>query len=112
VVIFAGDKLTNAAGQVTQPRSLATDKGSIANYLEGRNSSNYPNNSGNGNYQAAAASSTFNDIVYAIDSNLAVWCLSAGSGTMRTVPGATVAPPGTGNPGAYYTDLANYAACP
>lgn len=103
VVIFAGDKLTNAAGQVTQPRSLATDKGLIANYLEGRNSSNHPNNSGNGNYQAAAASSTFNDIVYAIDSSLTVKCLSAGSGTMTTVSGVAVAPPG---------DPANYAACP
>ena len=103
VVIFAGDKLTDAAGLVTQPRSLATDKGSIANYLEGRNSSNYPNNSGNGNYQAAAASSTFNDIVYAIDSSLAVKCLSASSGTMTAVPGVAAAPPG---------DPTNYAACP
>lgn len=112
VVIFASDKLTNAAGQVTQPRSLATDKGSIANYLEGRNSTNYPNSGGNGNYQAATTSTTFNDIVYGIDSTLTVKCLSTGTGTMRTVPGATVAPPGTGISGAYYTDLANYASCP
>jgi hypothetical protein len=41
--------------------------------------------------------------VYAIDTNLGVRCLSASSGTMRTVPGAAVAPPG---------DLAAYAACP
>ena len=103
VVIFAGDKLTNAAGQVTQPRSLATDKGSIANYLEGRNSSNHPNSGGNSNYQAAATSSTFNDIVYAIDaSNLAVKCSNV-SGTMVSVPVAAVAPPGS---------LAAYAACP
>jgi hypothetical protein len=103
VVIFAGDKLTNAAGQITQPRSLATDKGSIANYLEGRNSTNYPNSGGNGNYQAATTSTTFNDIVYGIDSTLTVKCLSASTGTMRTVPSAAVAPPG---------NLATYAACP
>jgi uncharacterized protein YjlB len=109
VVIFAGDKLTNAAGQVTQPRNTAADKGTIGNYLEG---SNTVANTGNSTYQATAASSSFNDIVYALDANLKAHCLSAGSGTMRTVPGATVAPPGTGNAGAYYTDLANYAACP
>ena len=113
VVIFAGEKLTDAAGQVTQPRSLATDKGSIGNYLEGRNSSNHPNSAGNGNYQAAAASSTFNDIVYGINaSNLAVMCYKASTNAMVFVPAAAVAPPGTGNAGTYYTDLANYAACP
>ena len=104
VVIFGGDKLTDAAGQVTQPRSLATDKGAIGNYLEGRNSSNHPNNAGNGNYQAAAASSTFNDIVYGINaSNLAVMCYKASTNAMVSVPGVPVAPPG---------NLANYAACP
>lgn len=113
VVIFAGDKLTNAAGQVTQPRNTASDKGTIGNYLDGSiNPASISAGTGGGNYQAAAASSTFNDIVYAIDNGLTVKCLSTGSGAIRTVPGATVAPPGTGNPGAYYTDLANYAACP
>lgn len=106
VVVFAGEKLSG------QDRNTASDKGSIANYLEGRNASNYPNSGGNSNYQAAATTDSFNDIVYAVDSNLTVNCLSASSGNMRTVPGATVAPPGTGNSGAYYTDLANYAACP
>jgi len=101
VVIFAGDKLTDATGRVTQPRSLADDKGSIANYLEGRNAGNYPNSGGDGNYQAAAASAMFNDIVYAIDSDLSVSCADA-AGAMRPVPAAEAAPPG--NP-------ASYAAC-
>ena len=106
VVIFAGDKLTDAAGQVTQPRSLATDKGSIGNYLELRNSSNHPNNAGNGNYQAAAASSTFNDIVYGINaSNLAVMCYKASTNAMVSVPAVPVAPPGSA------TAVKDYAAC-
>ena len=69
VVIFAGDKLTNAAGQVTQPRNAASDKSTIGNYLDGSiNPASITANTGGGNYQAVAASSTFNDIVYAIDS--------------------------------------------
>ncbi len=105
VVIFAGDKLTNAAGQVTQPRNTAanSDKGKIANYVEGSNPTSILADTGGDNYQAAAASSTFNDIVYAIDTGLAVKCFSASSGTMITVPGAAVAPPG---------DPAAYGACP
>lgn len=110
VVIFAGDKLTNTAGQVTQPRNTASDRGSIANYLEG---SNIVVNTGTSNYQSAAASSTFNDIVYAVDNSLNVYCPVPATGAM-VIPTTTntVAPPGTGNPGAYYTDLKNYAACP
>jgi hypothetical protein len=96
VVIFAGEKLPG------QSRNTATDKGSIANYLEGGNSNNYPNSGGNSNYQAAAASGTFNDIVYSINSSLSVSCSDA-TGVMRPVPAAAVAPPG--NPAAY-------AACP
>lgn len=104
VVIFAGDKLTDAAGLVTQPRSLATDKGSIANYLEGSSPASIVANTGGDNYQAAATSSTFNDIVYAIDSNLNVWCSDA-SGVMwqTTLNSPSPAPPG---------DPAAYAACP
>jgi uncharacterized protein YjlB len=110
VVIFAGDKLTNAAGQVTQPRNTAADKGTIGNYLEG---SNTVANTGNSTYQATAASNSFNDIVYAIDSNLNVYCSIPTTGSMvRPTTTNTVAPPGTGTAGAYYTDLKNYAACP
>ncbi len=114
VVIFAGDKLTNAAGQIIQPRNTASDKGTIGNYLDGSiNPASITANTGGGNYQSAAASSTFNDIVYAIDNNLNVYCSIAATGAMvRPTTTNTVAPPGTGNPGAYYTDLKNYAACP
>ncbi len=96
VVILAGEKLS------AQSRYTASYKGSIANYLEGRNSSNHPNSGGNSNYEAAATSSSFNDIVYAINSNLTVSCSDA-TGVMRSAPAAAVAPPG---------DLAAYAACP
>ncbi len=109
VVIFAGDKLTNAAGQVTQPRNLATDKGTIANYLDGAISpASIAADTGGGNYQAAAASSSFNDIVYAIDTNLNVYCSTA-SGAM-TVPTTfiTVSPPSNWLP----ANLTAYAACP
>ncbi len=102
VIIFAGEKLSDTTGRVAQPRSLASDKGSIANYLEGRNAGNYPDNGGNGNYQAAAASATFNDIVYAIDDDLSVSCSDA-AGVMRPVPAAAAAPPG--NPADYATCL-------
>ena len=65
VVIFAGEKLSS------QNRNTLSNKGTISNYLEGRNADNHPNSGGNGNYETGA-SSTFNDIVYAIDANLVV----------------------------------------
>ncbi len=112
VVIFAGDKLTNSSGQVTQPRSLVTDKSQIGNYLEGRNASSYPNSGGNSNYQVGPASSTFNDIIYAIYSisstQLGIMCSNAG-GNMVSVPAAAVAP-NVGLPSP--PDLSAYAACP
>jgi hypothetical protein len=101
VVIFAGEKLTDATGRVTQPRTLAADKGSVANYLEGRNAANYPDSEGDGDYQAAAAGTGFNDIVYAIDSDLSILCSDA-AGVMKPAPAVAAAPPG--NP-------ADYAAC-
>ena len=96
VVIFAGEKLSG------QSRNLATNKGSVTNYLEASNGAGIAADTGSGNYQAATASGTFNDIVYAINSNLTVSCADA-TGMMRPVPGAAVAPPG--NP-------KDYAACP
>jgi len=104
VVIFAGDKRTDPTGQVIQPRNTATDKGAVANYLDGSNPASIVANTGGGNYQAAATSSAFNDIVYAIDTNLAVSCSDA-NGAMRPL---TLGTPPPGPPG----DLAAYAACP
>ena len=65
VVIFAGEKL---AGQIR------TDKSVVSAYLEGRNATNinaiHP--FGNENYQADTTSTTFNDIVYCIKTDLTV----------------------------------------
>jgi type II secretory pathway pseudopilin PulG len=62
------------AGRSVSGRNRATlaEKSSIANYLEGRNASNHPNVSGDGNYQADPASATFNDILVCIDDQLNV----------------------------------------
>jgi len=96
VVIFAGEKLSG------QNRNSATDKGTISNYLDGSISpASITANTGGGNYQAAATSSSFNDIVYAIDNSLAVKCYNGAA--MVSVPVAAVAPPG--NP-------ATYGPCP
>jgi hypothetical protein len=76
VVIFSGEKLSG------QNRNTLSDKSQISNYLEGRNAGNHPNILGDGNYEGASAGSTFNDFVYAIDTNLAVKCFDAASGTM------------------------------
>jgi len=97
VVIFAGEKLSG------QSRNTANDKVSIANYLEG---SNTVSNTGSSNYQAAAASATFNDIVYALDANLAVKCYNSDTGSMAGPTTPTVAPPGNA------TAVKNYASCP
>jgi hypothetical protein len=62
VVIFAGENLSGLS-------RTTVDKSDVTKYLEGRNASN---TGGSGDYQAEASSSTFNDIVYAIGSNLIV----------------------------------------
>jgi len=64
VVIFAGSKLSN------QTRA---NKSVVADYLEGRNSTNIGSSysNGNENYQVDA-SATFNDIVYCIKDDLSV----------------------------------------
>jgi type II secretory pathway pseudopilin PulG len=81
-VIFAGERLAG------QNRNTLADKSLIGNYLEGRNASNHPNSSGNGNYEGGGVSAGFNDIVYAIDTNLAVKCYDTVSGTMQSAPSA------------------------
>ena len=70
VVMFAGSSLS------TQPRASTTttnsERGVLSNYLEGRNESNQPNYGGNDNYQTDAASTTFNDVLYCIKTDLNV----------------------------------------
>jgi type II secretory pathway pseudopilin PulG len=64
VVMFAGPRLSN---QTRANKSVVTD------YLESTNASNFPDTThGNRNYTSGAASPTFNDVLYCIDSNLNV----------------------------------------
>ena len=72
VVMFAGSRLTTLNQTRDEPPMNADTRSNISNYLEGRNLGNHPNVAGNGNYQSAAASSTFNDILFCIDANLSV----------------------------------------
>ncbi len=60
IVMFAGRPLGG------QTRATAPDTSNLANYLEGRNLTNHPNAGGNGNYEASACSSTFNDVLYCV----------------------------------------------
>jgi hypothetical protein len=97
VVIFAGEKLSG------QSRNTASDKGTIGNYLEGSSPASIAANTGGGAsypYQVSLSGS-FNDIVYAIDTSLAVKCYNGTA--MVSVPVAAVAPPGA---------PAAYGACP
>ena len=71
VVMFAGKRL---AGQT---RATDAAKGSLANYLEGRNLTNHPNTGGDGNYESGAATSAFNDVL---------WCASLSGGKPVTSP--------------------------
>ena len=72
IVMFSGTRLV-AAGQVRdEPPMDADTRGSIANYLEGRNATNHPNTAGTGNYESGAATAAFNDILYCIDASLGV----------------------------------------
>lgn len=94
VVIFAGERLSS------QSRNTAGNKGSTASYLEGLNPGSINADTGGGNYQAAATSSTFNDIVYAIDTGLGVRCYDGVTNAMVSAPAVPSSPPGP------------YAACP
>jgi hypothetical protein len=64
VVIFAGKRLSG------QTRSSDMAKGSLGNYLEGRNLSNHPNVSGNSNYESIPASAAFNDVLWCVNLNV------------------------------------------
>lgn len=72
LVMFANSRL---AGQVrasdTTGAGSAT-RSNISNYLDGRNASNHPNGGGNADYQNQAADSSFNDILYCIQTDLSV----------------------------------------
>lgn len=72
IVMFAGRRLAALNQSRDEPPMNADTRSNISNYLEGRNASNHPNVAGNGNYQSAAASTSFNDILFCIDANLDV----------------------------------------
>lgn len=72
VLMFAGRRLTALGQTRDEPPMNADTRSNIGNYLEGRNAGNHPNLAGNGDYQSAAASSSFNDILFCIDANLSV----------------------------------------
>lgn len=72
VVLFAATRLA-ALGQVRdEPPADADTRGVIAQYLEGRNAANHPNSGGDGDYQSATASATFNDALWCIAPDLTV----------------------------------------
>lgn len=72
VVMFAGTRLAALGQARDEPPMDADARGSIGNYLEGRNAANHPNAAGTGDYESGAATATFNDILYCIDANLSV----------------------------------------
>ncbi len=72
VVIYAGPRL-DTLGQVRdEPPADADTRQFVAHYLEGRNATNHPNSGGNGDYQSAAATTTFNDQLWCIAGDLSV----------------------------------------
>jgi hypothetical protein len=61
-----------------------SDKRQIGNYLEATNTSS--NSAGNNTYRGGSAGNAFNDVVYAIDTNLTVKCYDPAGGTMKSAP--------------------------
>lgn len=68
VIMFAGKKLAGQARDTTADHITIP----FSNYLEGRNLTNYPNSSGNSNYQSGPETGSFNDILYCIRPDLSV----------------------------------------
>jgi hypothetical protein len=68
VLMFAGKALK----ELNQARSPEAAKGALGNYLEGRNLTNYPNATGNGNYEKISPTNApLNDVL---------WCVRIGAG--------------------------------
>jgi hypothetical protein len=72
VVMFSGTRLAGVAQVRDEPPMDTDTRGTIGNYLEGRNATNHPNTAGSADYQSGAATPAFNDILYCIDANLSV----------------------------------------
>jgi hypothetical protein len=70
--MFAGTRLP-ALGQVRdEPPADADTRLAIGNYLEGRNAASHPNAAGSADYESAAESAVFNDLLFCIDATLGV----------------------------------------
>lgn len=65
IVLFAGSALSGQDRASTSTGN--TERGQLGKYLEGLNLSSYPNYGGNHEYEAGNPTSSFNDILYCID---------------------------------------------
>lgn len=72
VVVFGGRRLATLAQRRNAPPTDADTKQAISNYLEGSNATSHPYAGGSANYSSGAATNTFNDIVYCVDSAMSV----------------------------------------
>jgi len=73
IVFFAGRRLSGQGRANNSGSGLSAAKGSISNYLEGRNATESLEGLGQDrNFETTAPSATFNDVLYCIDDGLAV----------------------------------------
>ncbi len=72
VVLFSGPRLAALSQVRDEPPTDADTRGTLANYLEGRNATNHPNAGGAADYESGVATPNFNDVLYCVDSALAV----------------------------------------
>ena len=72
IVVFANRRLSSLSQRRDAPPLDADTKDDVANYLEGANAANHPYTGGAVDYVSAAASATFNDILYCIDETMSV----------------------------------------
>lgn len=65
IVLFAGSALSGQDRASTSTSNA--ERGQLGRYLEGQNLSSYPNYGGDNEYEAGNPTSSFNDILYCID---------------------------------------------
>ena len=72
VLAFGNQRLAALAQLRNAPPTDADSKRDPGNYLEGGNAAHFPLPAGSANFVSQAASQTFNDLLFCIDTNLAV----------------------------------------
>jgi len=72
ILMFANRRLPGSAQRRDAPPLDADTKQDAANYLEGSNQTNVPGSGASIDYTSQAASTTFNDMLFCIDSGLLV----------------------------------------